>query len=213
MLIVPPALKPLNLIHLVHHSEFNVDRALVFTKSVESASRLVKLLEFFEDAYVLGGGGGKRLAVEQYSGEMKARDKKQLLAEFGEGNVNLLVCCCLLRKDVADHSNERIVCSDLIARGIDLPSVSHVVSYDIPLDIRKYVHRVGRTARAGRQGTAWTLVEKQEALHFKGMLQNAGHLTAVKKVKVREDDLSQYRESYEVSHLDIIIIMNQLIIA
>jgi ATP-dependent RNA helicase DDX51/DBP6 len=56
----------------------------------------------------------------------------------------------------------RLVCSDLIARGIDLPSVEHVVSYDIPLDMRKYVHRVGRTARAGRDGTAWTLVEKQE---------------------------------------------------
>jgi ERCC4-related helicase len=56
----------------------------------------------------------------------------------------------------------RLICSDLIARGIDLPSVEHVVSYDIPLDMRKYVHRVGRTARAGRDGTAWTLVEKQE---------------------------------------------------
>lgn len=91
MLILPPALKPLNLIHLIHHPEFNVDRALVFTKSVESAARLVKLLEFFEDAYVLGGGGGKRLVIEQYSGEMRARDKKQLLAEFGEGKINLLV--------------------------------------------------------------------------------------------------------------------------
>lgn len=55
-----------------------------------------------------------------------------------------------------------LVCSDLIARGMDLPSVSHVVSYDIPLDMRKYVHRVGRTARAGRSGTAWSLVENQE---------------------------------------------------
>ena len=56
----------------------------------------------------------------------------------------------------------RLVCSDLIARGMDLPTVNHVVSYDIPLDMRKYVHRVGRTARAGRSGTAWSLVENQE---------------------------------------------------
>jgi superfamily II DNA/RNA helicase len=55
-----------------------------------------------------------------------------------------------------------LICSDLIARGIDLPSVSHVISYDAPVDMRKYVHRVGRTARAGKEGTAWTLVEKQE---------------------------------------------------
>jgi len=40
--------------------------------------------------------------------------------------------------------------------------VSHVVSYDVPVDMRKYVHRVGRTARAGREGDAWTLVEQQE---------------------------------------------------
>lgn len=45
---------------------------------------------------------------------------------------------------------------------MDLPTVEHVVSYDTPVDMRKYVHRVGRTARAGRSGTAWTLVEKQE---------------------------------------------------
>lgn len=109
----------------------------------------------------------------------------------------------------------RLVCSDVIARGMDLPSVEHVVSYDIPLDMRKYVHRVGRTARAGREGTAWSLVEKQEvgrlsadrlatwadsqALHFKAMLKEAGHEQRVKKVKVKEDDLAPYRESYEVS--------------
>jgi ATP-dependent RNA helicase DDX51/DBP6 len=48
---------------------------------------------------------------------------------------------------------------------MDLPTVNHVVSYDIPLDMRKYVHRVGRTARAGRSGTAWSLVENQEVSH------------------------------------------------
>lgn len=55
-----------------------------------------------------------------------------------------------------------LICSDLISRGIDISHVSHVVSYDAPIDMRKYVHRVGRTARAGRAGCAWTLVENQE---------------------------------------------------
>lgn len=65
-------------------------------------------------------------------------------------------------KDDALTETLSLICSDLIARGIDLPSVTHVISYDAPVDMRKYVHRVGRTARAGREGTAWTLVEKQE---------------------------------------------------
>jgi ATP-dependent RNA helicase DDX51/DBP6 len=55
-----------------------------------------------------------------------------------------------------------LVCSDLISRGIDISHVAHVFSYDAPVDTRKYVHRVGRTARAGRHGDAWTLVENQE---------------------------------------------------
>lgn len=59
-----------------------------------------------------------------------------------------------------------LVCSDLISRGIDISHVSHVVSYDVPVDMLKYVHRVGRTARAGRTGDAWTLVEEQEASYI-----------------------------------------------
>ena len=62
----------------------------------------------------------------------------------------------------APSALRRLVCSDLISRGIDISHVSHVVSYDVPVDFRKYVHRAGRTARAGRAGDAWTLVEEQE---------------------------------------------------
>lgn len=61
-----------------------------------------------------------------------------------------------------DNGLFSLVCSDLISRGIDISHVSHVVSYDAPVDMRKYVHRVGRTARAGREGNAWSLVEEQE---------------------------------------------------
>jgi ATP-dependent RNA helicase DDX51/DBP6 len=84
VLILPPALKPLNLIHLVHSPTFAVRSALVFTKSVESAARLVKLLEFFEDAWV-----GEKLVVKGYTREMKPRERKRLLQEFAEGKVNL----------------------------------------------------------------------------------------------------------------------------
>ena len=65
---------------------------------------------------------------------------------------------------IADRSfaRNRLICSDLISRGIDISNVSHVISYDVPTDMRKYVHRVGRTARAGQKGEAWSLVEDQE---------------------------------------------------
>jgi superfamily II DNA/RNA helicase len=51
-----------------------------------------------------------------------------------------------------------LVCSDLASRGIDVEGISHVINYDLPLDPELYVHRIGRTARAGREGVAWSLV-------------------------------------------------------
>ena len=60
----------------------------------------------------------------------------------------------------------RLICSDLIARGIDLDCVDAVINYDVPIYMKKYVHRVGRTARAGREGDAYSLVETQEVCHY-----------------------------------------------
>jgi ATP-dependent RNA helicase DeaD len=51
-----------------------------------------------------------------------------------------------------------LVASDLAARGLDVDDISHVINYDIPEDPEVYVHRIGRTARAGRRGIAWTFV-------------------------------------------------------
>lgn len=55
-----------------------------------------------------------------------------------------------------------VVATDVAARGIDVPRVSHVINYDIPYDIEAYVHRIGRTGRAGRQGTAILFVTSRE---------------------------------------------------
>lgn len=176
MLVLPADVKPLNLLHLLHNPAFKIDSALCFTKSVDSAERLVNLVTFFEDAFI---GSSRRCVAKTYSGELKTGERQKILKDFKDGEINLLVC------------------SDLVARGIDLPSVEHVISYDIPVDLRKYVHRVGRTARAGRQGVAWSLVEKQEARHFKTML--GEHLKQVKKVKISPDSLVDLKESYQIA--------------
>lgn len=87
----------------------------------------------------------------------------------------------------------------MIARGIDIASVENVVSYDVPVDMRKYIHRVGRTARAGREGHAWSLVETQEARHFKSLLRAANHWEKIKKVVVVDEKLEKLRPSYDVA--------------
>ncbi|KAH0833243.1 DEAD-domain-containing protein [Lanmaoa asiatica] len=99
------------------------------------------LLECFEE---LRTSERARITVRAYSSDLPAGERKTILDKFKAQDVHALVC------------------SDLISRGIDINHVSHVVSYDTPVDMRKYVHRVGRTARAGRDGDAWTLVEEQE---------------------------------------------------
>lgn len=60
-----------------------------------------------------------------------------------------------------------IICSDALARGIDIPDVDVVISYDAPLHVKTYIHRVGRTARAGRLGIAVTLLAPNEINAFK----------------------------------------------
>ncbi|KAJ1032443.1 hypothetical protein NDA16_000467 [Ustilago loliicola] len=181
MLVTTSADKPFHLLYLLHRPDdleegSNIRKALCFTKSVESAARLVKLIEIFEQVRSESGliqRGSRSLVVKNYSSELKPSERQRILTQFGQGEIDLLVC------------------SDLISRGIDLPSVEHVVSYDAPIDPAKYVHRVGRTARAGKHGDAWTLVEEQEARHFKKMVRSIVRQTPIAKIKpkkLKEDD-------------------------
>ena len=60
-----------------------------------------------------------------------------------------------------------LVATDVAARGIDVPGITHVFNYDLPKFPEDYVHRIGRTGRAGRQGTAVSLVNHAEGVHVK----------------------------------------------
>jgi superfamily II DNA/RNA helicase len=77
-----------------------------------------------------------------------------------------------------------LVASDLAARGIDVEDISHVVNYDLPEDPEVYVHRIGRTARAGRKGIAWSFVTPEQG----DLLTNIEKLTNVEITKADYDD-------------------------
>lgn len=65
-------------------------------------------------------------------------------------------------QDFRDDRVKLLICSDVAARGLDIQGVSHVINYDVPFSAEDYVHRIGRTGRAGMQGRAWTLATPDE---------------------------------------------------
>lgn len=77
-------------------------------------------------------------------GDMPQAKRTETLQAFKDGDVILLVC------------------SDIAARGLDVSGVSHVFNFDVPLHADDYVHRIGRTGRAGQSGKAWTLVTEDD---------------------------------------------------
>jgi ATP-dependent RNA helicase DeaD len=86
-----------------------------------------------------------------------------------------------------------LVATDVASRGLDIDDVSHVVNYDIPEDAEVYVHRVGRTARMGREGKAFTLVTRDQG----------GELTDIEMLinrMIEQHDLSDFEPSPEPSH-------------
>ncbi|KDR79019.1 hypothetical protein GALMADRAFT_1286257 [Galerina marginata CBS 339.88] len=178
MIVLDSSQKPLIFLHLVH--TYDIKNAIVFTKSAESTMRLVQLFDFIE-AERTRDHGYMPLVVRAYSSDLPVQERKAILEQFKSQKINILVC------------------SDLISRGIDISHVSHVISYDVPVDMRKYVHRVGRTARAGRDGEAWTLVEQQEARYFKQMLKDADHLERVKRIRIVEKDITALLPHYETA--------------
>ena len=80
----------------------------------------------------------------QIHGDLSPRDRKKMM------------------KQVRDLEFQYIVATDLAARGIDIQGISHVINYEIPEDLEFFIHRVGRTARAGTKGTAITLFQPED---------------------------------------------------
>jgi ATP-dependent RNA helicase RhlE len=101
-----------------------VDRALIFTRTKRGADRVVQSL-------VRAG-----IEADAIHGNKSQGQRERVLAAFRDGSIRTLVA------------------TDIAARGIDVTGISHVINYDMPEVPEAYVHRIGRTARAGKEGIA-----------------------------------------------------------
>ena len=117
----------------------DIDRALIFTRTKHGADRVVRFLE---------GAGIEAFAIH---GNKSQGQRTTALQAFRQGKVKLLVA------------------TDIAARGIDVSGVSHVINFEIPNVPEQYVHRIGRTARAGAEGVAISFVADDERPYLKAI--------------------------------------------
>eukprot|EP01062_Namystynia_karyoxenos_P077025 TRINITY_DN7669_c0_g1_i1.p1 TRINITY_DN7669_c0_g1~~TRINITY_DN7669_c0_g1_i1.p1 ORF type:complete len:691 (+),score=215.91 TRINITY_DN7669_c0_g1_i1:66-2075(+) len=132
--VVPPDQKPCALAALLMDPS-RKGVALVFTRTTEKAHRVARLMQ-------LAGVPG----VREFSAALTSDERSQVVTALRNGDARAAVA------------------SDALARGIDIATAKLVVNYDAPQWLQSYVHRVGRTARAGQYGEAVTLVEDEQDL-------------------------------------------------
>ncbi|HEY0295235.1 MAG TPA: DEAD/DEAH box helicase [Bordetella sp.] len=107
--------------------DVKLEQAIVFTATKRGADELADRLS------------GQGFAAASLHGDMNQRQRTRTLTQMQRGQVRVLVA------------------TDVAARGIDVQGISHAINYDLPLQAEDYVHRIGRTGRAGRDGLAFTL--------------------------------------------------------
>jgi ATP-dependent RNA helicase DDX51/DBP6 len=91
-----------------------------------------------------------------------------------------------------------IICSDAMARGMDLEEVEGVFNYDAPEFIKTYIHRVGRTARAGREGSAFTLITEDEVAKFNDIRSKAASSREVQHMQVGTEQVEHLIAGFSV---------------
>jgi ATP-dependent RNA helicase RhlE len=138
-----------------------VTSAIVFTRTRDRADRVGKLLV---------RGGIRAIVIH---GERTQGQRNAALSGFRSGTYRVLVA------------------TDVAARGLDIPDVSHVINYDLPEEVENYVHRIGRTARMGKSGQAISLVTPEE----RALL---GQIERVLKVKLERESVEGF-EALEIA--------------
>ena len=158
------------------HSTSPAQTALIFTRSTEAATRLSRLLSLLSPSLAPSLG--------TLTKSTNTSSSRKTLSQFRQGKLMLLVA------------------TDRASRGLDLPGLRNVISYDVPISVTTYIHRVGRTARAGKEGKAWTLVGHREARWFWNEIGKAKEPGVSGEVRVGRGERKVKRVNLEIGDDD-----------
>ena len=136
--LIPNYRTKLNLVRHLLSDEENFNRVILFVKTKEAADEVFRVIRRKTE--------GEKRIMHSNKGQST---RLNAIRDFKEGIIRILIS------------------TDMSARGLDVSLVSHVINFDIPPRYEDYVHRIGRTARAGNQGTAITLVAPDEEWHLR----------------------------------------------
>ena len=155
-------------------------RTLIFTKTNEHATRLARLISLLRPSWAA--------EIATLTKSTTSSSGLKALRAFRKRKLSILIA------------------SDRASRGLDIPHLDHVISYDMPSNLTSYIHRVGRTARAGKAGRATTLIADNEARWFWNDIARSekvgrgeGRKVARidRKLKVGEEERKLYQEALE----------------
>jgi superfamily II DNA/RNA helicase len=134
-------------------SQKGVDVAIIFTATKRHADTLVLDLK------------DQGIRASALHGDMNQRQRTRTISMLRSGRINILAA------------------TDVAARGIDVQSITHVINFDLPQCTEDYVHRIGRTARAGKTGTAISFASNKDAYLVRQIEEFTGHKIDVKEIE------------------------------
>jgi len=117
-------------------------------------------------------------AAEPIHGDMAQSERDRVMKKFKEGHADILVA------------------TDVAARGLDIDSVTHVINFDLPWDVEQYIHRIGRTGRAGREGDALSLIEPRDRRNLMRFEHQIGAKISPLRVPSNADIATRRREVF-----------------
>ncbi len=119
----------------------------------------------------------KNFEVDELHGDLTQQQRNFVLKKFREAKIQILVA------------------TDIAARGLDIEGVTHVISYDVPRDVETYIHRIGRTGRAGEKGSAITLVTPNEIERLRRIERGIKKSITVKRTAPKNPRTKQIKKS------------------